>query len=482
MSLRWKFLLRNWGLVVGLLLVGVASMWGLDGLRRQFNTTLGAYDDMRTIQAAEQKIYYHARPALEGAEPDRDKAAADIRVAAEAVRQFIVRERPNYNVSHAEAAAASLADALAATDSRKAIEALDAARGEIEYSVTFCRSFIERNDEKAGERLWYTMLAIGGIFVLTLAAATISGVLQYRTVMLPLERLREGVRRVAAAQFSGAVEETGDKEFVELSAEFNRMARELGEFYRRLEEKVVAKSRELVKSERLASVGFLAAGVAHEINNPLNIISGYAELSLRRLASSTDESAVEDTRQVLRVIRDESFRCKDITGKLLSLAKGGGDSRETLSLDSVAREVAVLARGLKDYRDRELELKFDGPLNVLANATEMKQVLLNLTVNALQAVSPGDGRVLIEGRRKNGWVELCVADNGYGMSPDSLKHVFEPFFTRKPGARAPGTGLGLSITHAIVENHGGRIRAESEGVGQGSRFTVELPAVAKEGK
>ena len=480
MTLQRKFLLRNWGLVAGLLMVGAASMWGLDGLRRQVNVTLGAYDDMQTIQAAEQKIYYHARPALTGPQVDRSAADANIRTAADAVKRFIDRERGNYNVSHAEAAAASLAEARAASDPQQVIKALDAARGEIEYSVAFCRSFVELNDKKAGARVFHTMLAIGAAFVLTLAAATFTSVVQYRTVLLPLERLREGVRRVAAAQFSGEVAETGDKEFVELAGEFNRMAKELGEFYRKLEEKVIAKSRELVKSERLASVGFLAAGVAHEINNPLNIISGYAELSLRRLTSSTDESAVQDTRQVLRVIRDESFRCKEITGKLLSLAKGSGDSREALSLDSVAREVAVLARGLTDYRDRQLELKFDGPLSVMANATEMKQVLLNLTVNALQAVNPGEGKVLIEGRRRNGWVELCVADNGYGMSPDSLRHVFEPFFTRKPGARAPGTGLGLSITHAIVENHGGRIRAESEGVGLGSRFTLELPAAAKE--
>ena len=259
------------------------------------------------------------------------------------------------------------------------------------------------------------------------------------------------------------------------------MAAELESFYRSLEEKVLTKSRELVRSERLASVGFLAAGVSHEINNPLNIISGYAELSLKRLASRADADAVNDTVQVLQVIRDEAFRCKEITNKLLSLAKGDSGNRAPLALESVAREVAVLAGGLRDYTDRCLELRFDGPLDVVANATEMKQVFLNLTVNALQSVKPGEGRVLIEGRRRDGWVEVSVCDNGYGMSPDSLKQVFEPFYTRRPGARTPGTGLGLSITHAIVESHGGRIRAESAGTGRGSRFTVELPAVTKEG-
>jgi signal transduction histidine kinase len=298
--------------------------------------------------------------------------------------------------------------------------------------------------------------------------------------MVPLNRLREGVKRLAGAQFSERMEETGQKEFAELAAEFNHMAAELDSFYRTLEDQVEAKSRELVRSERLASVGFLAAGVSHEINNPLNIISGYAELAGKRLTSSYDSSAVSDAVHALRVIRDEAFRCKEITGKLLSLAKGDTGSRENLALDTVAREVAVLAGGLKDYRDRMIELKLDGPLTVKANVTEMKQVLLNLTVNALEAVKPGEGKVLIEGRRRNGWIEVSVCDNGYGIAPDALKKVFEPFYTRRQGARSPGTGLGLSITHAIVQSHGGRIRAESNGAGQGSRFTLELPAATKE--
>jgi len=324
------------------------------------------------------------------------------------------------------------------------------------------------------------MKVVAGVIVFTLLCATLTSIFQYRGVMRPLEHLRAGVRRVAAAQFNGAIQEKGGKEFVDLANDFNAMAAELDSFYRKLEDKVNEKSRELVRSERLASVGFLAAGVAHEINNPLNIISGYAELSYKRLGTKVDRSSVKDTLQVLKIIRDEAFRCKEITAKLLSLAKGS-NTREPLALDTVAREVVVLAGGLKDYRDRLIELKFDGSLKVVANPAEMKQVLLNLTVNALQAVKPPDGRVLIEGRRKNGWVELSVCDNGDGICAESLKHVFEPFFSRRPGARAPGTGLGLSITHAIVENHGGRIRAESPGTGRGSRFTVELPAVAGEG-
>ena len=140
-----------------------------------------------------------------------------------------------------------------------------------------------------------------------------------------------------------------------------------------------------------------------------------------------------------------------------------------------------MTRGLKNYRDRKVRTHFTDDaeaMQVVANASEMKQVLLNLTINALEA-SPADrGEVRIGGRRSGDWVELSVEDNGKGMSPETLEHVFEPFFTAKRGAGEPGTGLGLSITHAIVESHGGRIRAESNGPGRGSRFTFQLPAVA----
>jgi signal transduction histidine kinase len=293
-----------------------------------------------------------------------------------------------------------------------------------------------------------------------------------------------------------------DREFKDVAGLFNSLARELADLYRDLEEKVVARSRELVRSERLASVGFLAAGVAHEINNPLTVIAGYAELAMKALTrvmngdgngdhdgnghGVSDAEAVAEAEALSSafesqgIIRDEAFRCKEITSRLLSLARGGSDGRETLRLDDVARQVAVLTKGLTRYRDRRVVADFDSgeALEVVANATEMKQVLLNLTVNALEAVPSQRGEVRLTGRRSGEWVEVAVEDNGKGMSPSTLQNVFEPFFTNKRGAGDPGTGLGLSITHAIVENHGGRIRAESAGVGRGSRFSILLPAKA----
>jgi signal transduction histidine kinase len=305
------------------------------------------------------------------------------------------------------------------------------------------------------------------------------------------------MRVSAAREFRDEIKPRGGAEFKDVAVYFNGLARELAGLYRNLEQKVIARSRELVRSERLASVGFLAAGVAHEINNPLSVISGYAELAgkgLRRvmLGGGEDGSAIDGPQAEVEaealaaaleaqgIIRDEAFRCKEITSRLLSLARGGGDGRETLCLDEVARQVSVLTKGLKNYRDRRVILDFDQAhaLQVVANPTEMKQVLMNLTVNALEAAPADRGEVRIGGRRSGSWVEIFVEDNGKGMSAGTLEHVFEPFFTAKRGAGEPGTGLGLSISHAIIESHGGRIRAESNGPGRGSRFTVQLPAGA----
>ncbi|MDB5294920.1 MAG: fixL 3, partial [Phycisphaerales bacterium] len=332
--------------------------------------------------------------------------------------------------------------------------------------------------------------------VVAAVAATVF-VKQYRSLVRPLLWLRDDMQRSAARDYREEVRARGDREFRDLAGHFNGLARDLSALYRDLEAKVIARSRELVRSERLASVGFLAAGVAHEINNPLSVISGYAELAgkgLRRVmlgeagadadgpGSEAEAEALAAALDAQTIIRDEAFRCKEITTRLLSLARGGTDGRAPLALDDVARQVAVLTKGLRNYRDRRVVVAFEPaePLEVVANPTEMKQVLLNLTINALEAVpTGGGGEVRIGGRRFDDWVELSVEDNGKGMSRETLEQVFEPFFTAKRGAGEPGTGLGLSITHAIVENHGGRIRAESAGVGRGSRFVVRLPAIGR---
>ena len=509
MSLKRKFLAQNLLLAVGLLLAAAAGVWRLHALRREVAVSVYAYTQQKTAETTAVNIA-RAQGLLSNRKANHQAIVDNLRQAVAGMDDFIAGDKEYANDPEAAAAYVMLTESAARARARlrgvlatlesqpaggvdvgagggadstpgsdRSIAAdVDNALWDVWSILHGCQTYLRSRQEHASAGLDATTLLIGALSAAALIAALGITASQYRSLMSPLQRLRVGVRSVAAGQFDRRLEPGGGREFAELAEEFNRMASELDGFYRELEEKVRAKSRELVRSERLASVGFLAAGVAHEINNPLNVISGYAELTLKRLRALDGDPAADDAAKSLRIIRDEAFRCKETTEKLLTLARGGNEGREPLSLSGVAREVVTMTRGLKNYRDRKVTLEFDesDPLDVVANANEMKQVLLNLTINALQAVPPGTGEVLIEGRREGGWVEVSVSDNGRGISPESLGHVFEPFYTDKRGAGEPGTGLGLSITHAIVESHGGRITAESAGSGRGSRFTVHLPA------
>jgi two-component system NtrC family sensor kinase len=313
---------------------------------------------------------------------------------------------------------------------------------------------------------------------LTVAGAIIVGILHYRSVANPLRKLQTSVRILAEGKFSERVPPLTPAEFTSLASDFNRMATELDTLYRQLEEQVAAKSKELVRSERLASVGYLAAGVAHEINNPMGIIAGYAELSLQALKQKSPPEALVEAEKSMKVIAEEAFRCKQITEKLLSLARPGDDNRKIVSLKDVAANVVNLVTGLGEYKNRKIT--FDSSdhdaFNILASEGEMKQVLLNLTLNALQSLNGSNGHVLIDLHRNDSTIELSVSDNGRGMSAEILDRIFEPFFTAKRGVGPPGTGLGLSISHMIIQNHGGRITAASAGPNKGSTFTLHLPA------
>lgn len=335
---------------------------------------------------------------------------------------------------------------------------------------------VQASRRMADSTIGWTITITLSICVALIIAAVLLGLAQYRVVTGPLRRLQAGVRRVANGQFDRALATEGDGEFVELAVDFNRMAGELQTLYHNLEEKVAQRSRQLVRSERLASVGFLAAGVAHEINNPLGIISTYAELSIRDMDAIPPSPTTTQLRESLQVMRDEAFRCKEITQKLLSLSRMGDGSRGPVSIRKCVDDVIAMVSKLPKFIGRKITSTFDLPLTltVHGNEAELKQVVLNLLVNAMEAVKPG-GQVRVEGNAAKDLVELRIIDDGCGMTAQTIEQVFEPFFTRKQSNGEHGSGLGLSICHAIVESHHGRIMAQSEGLGKGSRFIVQLP-------
>jgi signal transduction histidine kinase len=574
MTLGRKMAYQTGAMIVGLLLVSAASLSGIIGLSTDYGVAMEAYQELRHVYAigsfmeTAKKLLNAPHPQQSPAGDNRrELAGASVRDARNEFNAYVGRppvgveddpvgptatgaagqpapltephrvQKATVEARLREAEAQLRESAVRPADGGRgddlaAVNRVGAALYDLDVDI---RATIKATEHAALDRRRLTLAALSLLALCTIVGALVLGVMQYRDVVLPLSGLAWAVRRVTRGRFSDRID-FGTRgrpgrypaEFARLADDFNRMAAELDELYHKLEAKVAAKSKELVRSERLASVGFLAAGVAHEINNPLGIIVGYAEVlmmemkerqSARRAAAKSAgaggasaaalQAAAEadaDLEKTLQVICDEAFRCKAITNKLLSMAKPGEDARRPVNLGDVAASVVSVLGGVRPFRDRRLSVRAESAsrddLVIQAVEAEMKQVVMNLAINALEAVAPTDGPADEEGEvriniaRRDGFVELTVEDDGKGMSPQTLERIFEPFYTEKRGSgtdivdslpqaaaaegleRRHGTGLGLSITHAIVEAHGGHISAHSDGPGKGSVFKVRLPAAA----
>ncbi len=300
-------------------------------------------------------------------------------------------------------------------------------------------------------------------------------VLFQRWVLSPLRILQRGVRYVARGLFDYKINlESGD-EMQDLAEAFNDMTAKISMTYTDLEQQVQERSRQLVRSERLAGVGFLAAGVAHEINNPLASIAFCAEAldnRLDRLLKASDDPDHRVVSNYLKMIQEEAFRCKNITERLLDFSRCNDIKRERIELAGLTQGVVEMIRHIGKYSGKTIVFQPRAAVFAHADAQEMKQVILNLIVNALEAME-NQGVLRIEARYHQGMAELVFADTGCGMSAEILENIFEPFFTRRRDGK--GTGLGLSITHRIISQHHGEIMASSAGENQGSTFVVRLP-------
>ncbi|MEX0775908.1 MAG: HAMP domain-containing sensor histidine kinase [Phycisphaeraceae bacterium] len=506
MTLARRLAVHITALIVGLVLLAGASLWGIRGLSTRQAQWEARDSELRQLYTLGLDVAA-AKEAITG--PVRNPGVMTTRVGGAATKlqryqvdlsraggseDWLAQQRASVEAAMSKLRIVLVADPRGITSDEAqtdaAFAALNLAQNHIAAMSQRTNRAIDDIERARQHQVNTTMWVIGLLAGALVLGAVVAGVLQHRVVMRPLTSLRGGVARLARGQFDQRLPGAGDTEFAELAQDFNRMAEELDGLYRDLEGKVAAKSRELAQSERLASVGFLAAGVAHEINNPLGIISGHAELSVRALEKGEGDAAAQ-TLASLRVIAEEAFRCKEITERLLALSRRGpaeGDLRNSVSLAALAREVVALVSGVGRYKTSRVTVDADdeAPLQVRANANEVRQVLLNLTINALEAIGgQADGHVEICLRRRDGVVELAVIDNGVGMSAATLGRVFEPFYSERrqrghepadAGRATSGTGLGLSIAHAIVKDHGGSLTAQSDGPGRGSRFTMVLPA------
>lgn len=304
----------------------------------------------------------------------------------------------------------------------------------------------------------------------------------YRWVFRPIRILHRGSRRVARGNFGYRIHLETNDEMAELAAALNEMTSRFQTIYEDLDQQVRDRSRQLIRSEQLASVGFLAAGVAHEINNPLASIAMCSESLEARLGPYLAEQNGDGqvVRDYLRMIQQEAFRCKSITEKLLDFSRLGDLERHETELTQLVEAVVDMIGHLGKYRGKHIDFAPQKAVWADVNPEQIKQVVLNLVVNALDSME-ADQHLRIEVGYHGAWVELRFVDEGCGMTPDVLENIFEPFFTRR--REGQGTGLGLSISHRIVNQHGGEIEATSPGQGQGSTFVVRLPRMrSKYGK
>jgi signal transduction histidine kinase len=283
---------------------------------------------------------------------------------------------------------------------------------------------------------------------------------------------------VAAGDYDYRIHLDSHDEMRELAEAMNAMTASFQEIRQDLDGQVAERTKQVIRSEQLASVGFLAAGVAHEINNPLASIALCAESLEGRIddalrgTSGTRDADKQVIRDYLRMIQSEAFRCKDITGRLLDFSRRDDQERHPVELRQLVSGVADMVRHLGQYQDTHINLLPGDPVVAPVSEPQLKQVVLNLLTNGLESLSPG-GTVHVEVRQISDRAEIVFTDNGCGMTDEVREHLFEPFFTRRQAGK--GIGLGLSITYRIVADHGGEIDVHSEGPGRGSRFCVRLP-------
>jgi two-component system, NtrC family, sensor kinase len=315
----------------------------------------------------------------------------------------------------------------------------------------------------------------------------------YSWVFHPIRDLEAGVVRVAKGDLAHRIGVHSGDEMEELGAAFNDMMQRLQDLYSDLARQVNERSRQLIRSERLASVGFLAAGVAHEINNPLASIAFCSEALEARLndllrhlrASGRFDEEYELFAKYLKMIQEEAFRCKNITERLLAFSRPGERRREKSDLRELVQLVLDVTQHLPNHRGKEINFEMSaerlaagGAIVAWVNSEEIKSVVLNLVVNALDSMDEG-GKLTIRLGQRSDMAELQFTDTGCGMTQEVLDNIFEPFYTRSRTGK--GTGLGLTISHRIITQHGGEIEASSAGPNRGSTFVVRLPINAPDG-
>jgi len=311
------------------------------------------------------------------------------------------------------------------------------------------------------------------LFLLAIITLSLFGIVMGRVlsqfVVRPLRRLEENMELIAAGGFKKLQIKCQDQEIRSLERAFNHMLAELE-----------TRRRHLLQSEKLASLGTLLSGVAHELNNPLSNISSSCQILLEEL----DDADMDYFRELLTQIDDQTLRAQRIVQALLEFSRKKDFKKEHLQLSDLVQETLRFVRG-QIPAGVTVNVEVPEKLVILVDKQRMQQVLLNLLKNAVQAVG-SSGKISLRAKASKAdddctpTVDIEISDTGPGIPAELLPKIFDPFFTTKEVGQ--GSGLGLSIAHEIIEEHDGEIRANSH-PNQGTTFLIRLPAgTRKEGK
>ncbi len=310
--------------------------------------------------------------------------------------------------------------------------------------------------ESKRRKLHFTLFVFGLFAILSLVIY----IFTRRVVSKPIAELVEGTRKIADGDMDYILEAKSNDEIGMLAKSFNKMTESL----RRTRS-------QLLQSERLASLGRMAAGIAHEINNPLTGIMMFAS------TTQQEEGIDAEVRENMEVILDETRRCREIIKGLLDFSRQRQSNFQMVQINALISESAKIITGQCQAHHIRLKLDLDRQVPVMMlDAVQIKQVILNLMINAMDAMPEGGDLHVTTRLDADESVIVEVADTGRGIPQSELPKIFEPFYSTK-GAK--GTGLGLAVSWGIIQQHGGKISVKSE-VGKGTVFTVRLPV--KKGK
>ncbi len=279
-------------------------------------------------------------------------------------------------------------------------------------------------------------------------------------VITPLNKVKEAAMKLAKRDYSARVEVDNEDELGELARVFNSMVEELKN-----------KEAQVIQSEKMATVGKLAAGIAHQINNPLANIILYSQIH-------REDVEDEETKKVLEIIEEEASLASKVVQGLLDFSRQREFKNETVQVNEVIRKMLNILKPQLQYKNIKLELDLDKNLpEVKGDSAKLLDAFINIATNAIDAMNEG-GKLSIRTYKSDGKVVVEIADTGVGIPRKHLSKIFDPFFTTKEVGK--GTGLGLYITYSVIKKHGGEIDVKSK-VGEGTTFKIYLPGEVNAG-